>query len=305
MQLHQLLYLKTVAETRSIRKASEKLFVSQQAISQSLQKLEEEYDIQLLNRSVHGVTLTEAGSYAASVAEQILLLSNNLETYFVSQAQKQESGQLRIAAINSIKNFVLPDTQFQFAKQYPNIQLFMDSLGTKQVIEAVASKDCQLGFFGNPYIDDKPMFQIEPPLHFVGLSRYEYCVAISENSPLNNYNTLSVNSILNYPIIFLKEQLQDTLEEYMPYRILSHYGNVNALIADSIRYMGKLVDANMGIAIATDGIFVSGETVQGVVKPLRDNIYGYFGYLIHEDAFDNPIVNDFLEILQHTVPINA
>lgn len=29
MQLHQLLYLKTVAETRSIRKASEKLFVSQ------------------------------------------------------------------------------------------------------------------------------------------------------------------------------------------------------------------------------------------------------------------------------------
>jgi len=119
MQLHQLLYLKTVAETRSIRKASEKLFVSQQAISQSLQKLEEEYDIQLLNRSVHGVTLTEAGSYAASVAEQILLLSNNLETYFVSQAQKQESGQLHITAINSIKNFVLPDTQFHsFALAY-------------------------------------------------------------------------------------------------------------------------------------------------------------------------------------------
>ena len=34
-------------------------------------------------------------------------------------------------------------------------------------------------------------------------------------------------------------------------------------------------------------------------------MYCYFGYLIHEDAFDNPIVNDFLEILQHTVPIDA
>ena len=39
MQLQQLLYLKTVGETKSIRKASEKLFVSQQAISQSIMKL--------------------------------------------------------------------------------------------------------------------------------------------------------------------------------------------------------------------------------------------------------------------------
>ena len=68
MQLKQLLYLVTVAQTQSIRHASSKLFVSQQAISQSLQNLEEEYSVQLLNRSVHGITLTTQGEFAAAAA---------------------------------------------------------------------------------------------------------------------------------------------------------------------------------------------------------------------------------------------
>ena len=304
MQLHQILYLKTVAETRSIRKASEKLFVSQQAISQSLHKFEEEYGVQLLNRSVHGVTLTEAGNYAVSIAEQILQLSDELENYFSEQAAINQSGELKLSAINSIKNFVLPETQFHFVKQHPSVQLTVQSLGTKQVIASVASRESDIGFFGNPYINDVPLFHIEPPLHFVALSRYEYCVVISPKSPLNNYNTLSVKSILKYPIIFLQEQLQNTLEDYMPYRVLSQFGKVEVLMADSIRFMSKLVEADMGIAISTDGIFTEDQEQQGVVKPLRDNIYGYFGYLLHEDAMDNPIVMNFLDILQHTIPLD-
>lgn len=304
MQLQQLLYLKTVGETKSIRKASEKLFVSQQAISQSLMKLEEEYSIPLLNRSVHGVTLTEAGSHAAAVAEQVLSLTQNLEQYFAKQSTILQGGQLRIAAINSVIYFVLPDAQIEFMQQHPSAELHIDSLGTKNVIEKVAARECEIGFFGNPYINDKPLFHIEPPLHFVALSRYDYRVAISPNSPLNNYNTLSVKSVLHYPIFFLREQLQDSLEDYMPYRVLSQFGKVDAIVADSIRVMSRMVEADMGVAIATDGIFTQDVTDQGIRKPLRDNIYGYFGYLIHEDDLNNPLVTDFLDILHHTIPLD-
>ena len=153
MQLQQLLYLKTVGETKSIRKASEKLFVSQQAISQSIMKLEDEYSVPLLNRSVHGVTLTEAGSHAAAVAEQVLSLTQDLEHYFTKQSTMLQGGQLRIAAINSITYYVLPDAQIEFMQQHPSTELHIDSLGTKSVIEKVAARECEIGFFGNPYIN--------------------------------------------------------------------------------------------------------------------------------------------------------
>lgn len=304
MQLQQLLYLKTVGETKSIRKASEKLFVSQQAISQSIMKLEDEYSVPLLNRSVHGVTLTEAGSHAAAVAEQVLSLTQDLEHYFTKQSTMLQGGQLRIAAINSITYYVLPDAQIEFMQQHPSTELHIDSLGTKSVIEKVAARECEIGFFGNPYINDKPLFHIKPPLHFVALSRYDYRVAISPNSPLNNYNTLSIKSVLHYPIFFLREQLQDSLEDYMPYRVLSQFGKVDAIVADSIRVMSRMVEADMGVAISTDGIFTQDVTDQGITKPLRDNIYGYFGYLIHEDDLNNPLVTDFLDILHQTVPLD-
>ena len=298
VQFHQLLYLKTVSKTKSIRKASNQLHVSQQAISQALQKLEEEYNIQLLNRSVHGITFTEAGKHAVTVANQILTLSTDLEQYFFEQAEKKCTGMLRISAICSIKDYILPEIQIRFLKQNPYVQLSIHSMGTEQVINAIMYKEYDIGLFGNPYINDVPLFHIKPPLHFVALSRYEYCVNISKNSRLNNYNTLSVKSILQYPIIFLQDQLQNRLEDYMPYRLLSQFGVVDALIADSIKFMGKLIEADMGIAISTDGIFAEDIIdAQVVTKPLRDNVYGYLGYLIHEDTMDSPLATQFLDIL--------
>lgn len=304
MQLKQLEYLNAVSDTKSIRKASNQLFVSQQAISQSIQKFEEEYNVQLLNRSVHGITLTETGEYAVAIAKKIIALTTELELYFSKQNVSTTSGTLNISAINSITNYVLPEAQIHFLQQNPSVELKIQSMGTDDVIQSVFNKECDIGFFGNPYINDKSLFQIELPLHFVALSRYNYRVVVSKKSPLNNYNTLSVKSILNYPIIFLQEQLQENLADYIPYRVLSQFGKVDSVIANSIRFMDKLVQADMGISISTDGVFEEklGED-HGIIKPLRDNIYGYFGYLIHEDNMENSLVSTFIDTIQAYVPM--
>lgn len=120
-----------------------------------------------------------------------------------------------------------------------------------------------------------------------------------------NQNILRcMGKVEHYPIFFLREQLQDSLEDYMPYRVLSQFGKVDAIVADSIRVMSRMVEADMGVAISTDGIFIQDIASQGITKPLRDNIYGYFGYLIHEDDLNNPLVTDFLDILHQTVPLD-
>ena len=50
-----------VAKEGNITRASEKLFISQPAVSQSIKKLEEELEVSLFIRNKSGVTLTSIG----------------------------------------------------------------------------------------------------------------------------------------------------------------------------------------------------------------------------------------------------
>ena len=59
--LRSLVYLQEVAKTQSINKAAENLYISKSALSTAIKNLETEFGVPLLNRSVQGVTLTEAG----------------------------------------------------------------------------------------------------------------------------------------------------------------------------------------------------------------------------------------------------
>lgn len=297
MQLKQLLYLVTVAQTQSIRQASSKLFVSQQAISQSLQNLEEEYSVQLLNRSVHGITLTTQGEFAAAAAADILKRCDELEQYLIRSSDKQ-TGSLRIASIHTFKDFILPETHIKFIKAYPDIHLEITSMDTEHVISSVLSQQMDLGFLGTMYIQDAPFTSMPPQLRFFPLARYEYCAIIGAHSPLNRYRTLSIKSLLKYPIVFLTEQVQDNLDSYIPYRILSRFGTVNALFADSFKLYGELIASDMGIGIASTGIFEETPYPDTLFKPLRDNIYGQFGYIVHEAAVDTPIIDSFVQMLR-------
>lgn len=83
MTLQQLLYVLTVSDEKSMNKAAEKLFVSQPTLTSAIQSLEKELDIQIYNRTSHGVTVTQQGqeflTYARQLYQQYELLKNRYE----------------------------------------------------------------------------------------------------------------------------------------------------------------------------------------------------------------------------------
>ncbi|EGQ27224.1 LysR family transcriptional regulator [Sporosarcina newyorkensis 2681] len=78
MHLDQIRYVLTVAKYLSFSKASEYLFVSQSAISQSISKLEEELGFKFFVRSTKKVELTEKGTYSIELMRKIADLSDEL-----------------------------------------------------------------------------------------------------------------------------------------------------------------------------------------------------------------------------------
>ncbi|PIC77534.1 hypothetical protein CSV74_05445 [Sporosarcina sp. P19] len=78
MHVDQIKYLLTVAKYLSFSKASDALFISQSAISQSISKLEKELGFTLFVRSTKKVVITEKGLYAIEIMKKIVALNDEL-----------------------------------------------------------------------------------------------------------------------------------------------------------------------------------------------------------------------------------
>ena len=82
MTILQLKYAVTAADESSMRKASEKLFVSQPGLSDSIKKLESELGFKIFKRMHDGVTLTGEGSTFISYARKLVKQFEELEEQF-------------------------------------------------------------------------------------------------------------------------------------------------------------------------------------------------------------------------------
>ena len=112
----------SVARNESISKASEELFISQPAVSQSIKRLEESIGGELFNRTKTGVKLTGEGSVFYQYIKKGLDYIENGEKVF-SSLKNIDIGTIRIGASTTITKYILMPYLKAFHKMYPNINI--------------------------------------------------------------------------------------------------------------------------------------------------------------------------------------
>lgn len=112
----------SVARNESISKASEELFISQPAVSQSIKKLEETIGGDLFNRTKFGVRLTSEGKAFYEYIKKGLDYIENGERIF-SSLKNLEVGTIRIGASATLTKHILMPYLKEFHKLYPNINI--------------------------------------------------------------------------------------------------------------------------------------------------------------------------------------
>ena len=112
----------SVARNESISKASEELFISQPAVSQSIKKLEETIGGELFNRTKFGVRLTTEGKVFYEHIKKGLEHIENGERIF-SSLKNLEVGTIRIGASTTLTKHILMPYLKEFHKLYPNITI--------------------------------------------------------------------------------------------------------------------------------------------------------------------------------------
>lgn len=112
----------SVARNESISKASEELFISQPAVSQSIKKLEETVGGELFNRTKFGVRLTSEGKAFYDYIKRGLDYIENGERIF-SSLKNLDFGTIRIGASSTLTKHILMPYLKEFHKNYPNIDI--------------------------------------------------------------------------------------------------------------------------------------------------------------------------------------
>ncbi len=83
LELYQLHQLVTIEECKTLSKAAEVLYISQPALTRSMQKLEKELGITLFDRKKNKIVLNENGYEAVKYAKELLKKSNQMKKHLI------------------------------------------------------------------------------------------------------------------------------------------------------------------------------------------------------------------------------
>ena len=138
-----------VANTGNISKAAKELYISQPAISKSIQKLEDSIGVKLFHRSSRGVTLTSEGEllYAhVKSAFEVLTLGEDKLRRSIALGM----GHLTIGVSSTLCKYILLPYLKDFIKKYPHINISIACHSTNHTLKLLEDGKLDIGLIGKP-----------------------------------------------------------------------------------------------------------------------------------------------------------
>jgi LysR family hydrogen peroxide-inducible transcriptional activator len=133
MTITQLYYVLAVAEHQNFTKAANKCFVTQPTLSMQIQKLEDQLNILIFDRSKKPIELTEVGIKIVYQAKNIVNEANRIQD-IVDQQKGFIGGEFKLGIIPTIMPTLLPMFLKTFIKKYPKVKLKIEELNTEEII---------------------------------------------------------------------------------------------------------------------------------------------------------------------------
>ncbi|TDQ42246.1 LysR family transcriptional regulator [Aureibacillus halotolerans] len=145
MNTSDLRLLQVLAEERNMRKAAERLFVSQPALSQRLKNLEQQWNAQFFLRSARGVTVTPAGekviAYAIDTLNNEEMVRDELRTL-----NDKVHGTLKLAVASILGQYWLPVLLKRFVEQFPKVRISLTTGWSSEMMKQLYNDEIHLGF---------------------------------------------------------------------------------------------------------------------------------------------------------------
>jgi DNA-binding transcriptional LysR family regulator len=126
MELRQLKYFVAVAEELHFRRAAERLYVAQPAVSEQIRKLEAELGVRLFDRTNRRVEMTEAGAALLDEGRRVLAQAENAQLA-ARNARERAGSRLRIGYLPDSMPASVPRALGQLATATEPVEISMET----------------------------------------------------------------------------------------------------------------------------------------------------------------------------------
>jgi LysR family transcriptional regulator, hydrogen peroxide-inducible genes activator len=154
MTITQLQYVLAVAEHKNFTLAAEKCFVTQPTLSMQIQKVEEELDITIFDRSKKPIQLTEVGQKIVEQAKNIVNEADRIQD-IVDQQKGFIGGEFRLGIIPTVMPTLLPMFLTNFIKKYPKVKLIIEELNTAEIVTKLKNGHLDAAIAATPLEEEK------------------------------------------------------------------------------------------------------------------------------------------------------
>jgi len=242
MTITQLKYVLAVAEHQNFTKAAENVFVTQPTLSMQIQKLEEELDILIFDRSKKPISLTSIGKKIVNQARNIVNESERMQDV-VDQEKGFIGGEFKIGIIPTIMPTLLPMFLKNFTNKYPKVHLKIEELTTSEIISKLNDGHLDAAIAATPLSQEKIKERV---LYFEPFVGY-----VPENHRLYSKNKLDRSDLDINDILLLEDGhcFRDGVINICKSLKNNSNGESFQLESGSFETLIKLSDENFGMTL--------------------------------------------------------
>ena len=234
--IKQMKYFQSVVKYQNFTKAAEECYISQSAISQQIQALENELGIKLIQRDRRKISLTTAGEY---FYRKSLVIVSDFDR-LIAEIMRLEKGvehELVIGYLRHYDGTELKEAITEFSLKNPEVNLQLVN-GTHEELY-----DCLRTGKADMVISDLRRKPSEQYVNFFLTNGYVYA-ELPVNNPLAQLKAITVDDLKNTPIILIAPSYQEHNEEMFYREYLGVKGEF--VYAENLEEAHLMVVSNKG-----------------------------------------------------------
>jgi len=292
MTLQQLEYVLALDKTRHFVRAAEMCGVTQPTLSAMIQKLEDELDCKIFDRSQHPIVPTQAGNLIIKKAQTVIHSVNLLKESLVD-IKGSYSGNLTIAMIPTVAPYLLPGFIGNFKRDYPNILLRVTEMRTETIIKKLHNAEIDMAILATP-LDDPNLLEV--PLYYEKFEAY-----ISPTDPHFANEELQSAEISDERLWVLEEG--HCLRNQV-FNFCNNRKHASTFEAGSIDTLVKIVDINGGFTVIPELHFelLSETQKKNVRKIVNPEATREISLVIRHDYVREGLMNAVANSVKQIIP---
>jgi len=196
MNLRAMQYLVTLADVRHFSKAAERCHVSQPTLSTQIRKLEEELDVQLVERSPRRVMLTEVGEEVVERARALLAEVGAIKA-IARRSRDPHSGTLRLGIFPTLAPYYLPHVVPELRRRFPRLTLRLFEEKTEDVISMLLQGRLDAGLLALPVDVDQLVTRL--------LFEEPFVLALNDQHPLAAQKVITMEQLEDQELLLLED----------------------------------------------------------------------------------------------------